>query len=410
MYVQRQLEPALLSRSLGGYFTDVISVHPLAGLFDTEHDRFGLPVIHHVADGHLFVEGRLRQTKWLRVMPPLNFLLAQFSLMRLLVRLAQETNIEVVRVGDPYYLGIMGIVLARLLNVPLAIRVPFRYDELRRVTGRATMPRLFRFGWVEKRLERLVFPRCELIAGANEDNMRYAVENGGRPEVATVFPYGNLLHPMHWTEPHQRPDADGDLERLGLNHKRFIITISRLERMKRVDQVLEVTAELARLGVDIASVIVGDGSLKEELTQRARALGICDHVVFAGNQTQEWIARVLPRASVIVSPHMGRALAEAALSGLPIVAFDYDWQREIVVNGETGYLVPNGDWRTMALKVEQLLADSELAKELGRQARMRVLRMMAPEVLQAHERRVYAALRDRWSARRSRKVLRTTAQ
>jgi len=355
--------------------------------------------VTEVDAGHVFVEGRVGIARWLNVLPPLNLLCAQISLVRLLLRMARDARIAIVRVGDPYYLGVLGWILARRLRVPLAVRVPFRYDELRRVTGRAVMPRLFRYGWIEKRIERFVFPRCDLIAGANEDNMRYALENGGRPEVATVFRYGNLLHPSHWVEPEDRPDAQGALEPLGLHGRRFVATVARLEPMKRVEEVIRVVAALKRRGSDVRALIVGEGSSRNELGESARTLGVEAEIVFAGTRTQEWIARVLPHAQVILSPHMGRALVEAALSAVPIVAFDYDWQREVVVDGETGYLVDNGDWMAMADRAHALLADPERARAMGARGRAAVAHMMDPDRLMQHERTVYSDLLARWTSK-----------
>jgi glycosyltransferase involved in cell wall biosynthesis len=400
MFRDRQLLQALESRTVGGYFSTVISVHPLAGLFESGDDRYGRPIVTRVDDRQIFVAGRIGLVKWLKVLPPLNFIAAQISLVRLLIRQAQHARISVVRVGDPYYLGIIGWILARRLRVPLAIRVSFRYDEIRRVTGRAAMPRLFRFGWIEKRIEHFIFPRCDLIAGANEDNMRYGLENGGRAEVATVFRYGNLLHPSHWVDPRQRPNADVDLKELGLEGKRFVATVARLEPMKRVEDVIRVVAELVRRGCNITALIVGDGTLREPLLEYSRSLRVERAVVLAGNRNQEWIARVLPRASAIVSPHMGRALVEAALSAVPMVAFDYDWQREVVIDEETGYLVGNGDWRAMAERTQRLLDDPARARAMGAKAREKASAMMDPDALMRHEQAVYSELLTLWANRR----------
>lgn len=400
MFRERHLEQALTSRTIGGYFGTVISVHPLAALFDAGDDRYGPPRVTKLDESHVFVEGRLGVAKWMNVLPPLNLLLAQATLFRLLLRMASDAGVSVVRVGDPYYLGLMGWMLARQLDVPLAVRVPFRYDEIRRITGRAVMPRLFRFGWIEKRIERFVFPRCDLIAGANEDNMRYAIENGGRPEVATVFRYGNLIHPSHWDDPRRRPDPERDLEEIGLRGKRFVATVSRLESVKRVEDTVRVVSELAKRGVDVYGLIVGDGSRKEHLVELARSVGIADRVVFSGNRSQEWIARVLPRAAVIVSPHMGRALVEAALAAVPIVAYDYDWQREVVADDDTGYLVANGDWLAMAERTDRLLNDPDRAKAMGENARAKVAGMMDPDALVRHEQAVYSELLAGWAGRR----------
>jgi glycosyltransferase involved in cell wall biosynthesis len=97
---------------------------------------------------------------------------------------------------------------------------------------------------------------------------------------------------------------------------------------------------------------------------------------------------------------MGRALVEAALGAVPIVAYDYDWQREVVTDDETGYLVGNGDWMAMADRTECLLRNPAAARAMGDNARATVARMMEPDRLMRHEQTVYSDLLARWTARR----------
>jgi len=399
MFRERRLERALESRKLGGYFDRVISVHPLAGLFESGDQRFGAPVISQLDESHLFVEGKIGTSRIWRFLPPLNLFLSQIGLIRLMLRTAREARVDVVRIGDPYFLGLLGWLLAKRLRVPLAIRVCFRYDEIFRATGKPVMPRIFGFRWVEKLIERFVFRRCDLIAGANEDNKCYALENSGRPEVATVFRYGNLIHENHWQEPALRANADRELAKLGLTDRRFMATVARLDPMKYVESVIRVTAELTQRGHRIKALIIGDGVLRSELESLAATLGVKDAVIFAGNCTQEWIATVLPRATVIISPHMGRGLTEAALAGVPIVAYDYDWQREVVVDGETGYLVPHKDWMSLSDKTEHILTHPESGRKMGKNAREKILKMMNPERLERHEQTEYSKLLKRFSTK-----------
>lgn len=400
MFRGRQLEQALESRKLGGYFDRVISVHPLAGLFESGDERFGEPVITQLDQKHVFVEGKIGGSRIWRFMPPLNFLLAQVRLARLLLRMAREAKVDVVRIGDPYYLGLMGWVLAKLMKVPLVVRVCFRYDEIFRVTGKPVMSSLFGFRWVEKIVERFVFQRCDLIAGANEDNKCYALENGGESDVATVFRYGNLLHADHWQEPTMRASADSQLAELGLKDERFMATVTRLDPMKYVEDVIRVAAELLRRGHSVKALIIGDGTLRKELENLAATLGAGNAVIFAGSRSQEWIATILPRATVIVSPHMGRGLTEAALAGVPIVAYDYDWQREVVEDGQTGYLVSHKDWVGLSDKTEDILTNPVSGRKMGENARKKMLEMMNPERLERHEKDEYSKMLKRYSMKR----------
>lgn len=172
----------------------------------------------------------------------------------------------------------------------------------------------------------------------------------------------------------------------------FLATVSRLEKMKQPEQNLLVLKKLHELGQKINFVFIGDGSMRSSLQDMARELGLANYVFFAGNRQQEWIAKVLPQARLVLSPHMGRALTEACLAGVPIVAYDYDWQGEIIRSDETGELVPNGDWQEMALQSVHLLTNRELANRLGRAARTLAMEMMAPEALVDIEVRAYEKL------------------
>ena len=59
MFKERLLEQALERCKLGGYFAKVISVHPLAGLFESGEGQFGGSVVTHFYDGHVFLVGEI---------------------------------------------------------------------------------------------------------------------------------------------------------------------------------------------------------------------------------------------------------------------------------------------------------------------------------------------------------------
>lgn len=395
MFRERQLEQALESRKLGGYFGNVISVHPLAGLFETGDRRYGRPVVTKLDEGHVFIEGKIGISPRLAFLPPLNLFLAQVCLVRLLFRMAKGAGVSIVRVGDPYYLGSLGWLLARGLRVPLAIRACFDYDLLCKTTGKPVFPRLFHFRTIEKWIERFVFPRCALVAGANQNNLDYAIANGAKPGSGVVFRYGNLIHRKHFSEPGARTDGRTLLDDIGIVGD-VLVTVSRLEAMKQPEQNLMVLKALRDSGYDVDFLFIGDGSQRSRLVAMANKLELTEHVFFAGNRSQEWIASVLPQAKLVLSPHMGRALTEACLAAAPIVAYDYDWQGEIIRSGVTGELVPNGDWREMARRAAGLLDNPAYAVRLGQGARRAAMAMMDPAVLDGIEVSAYEALFAKW--------------
>ena len=120
--------------------------------------------------------------------------------------------------------------------------------------------------------------------------------------------------------------------------------------------------------------------------------GISEYIKFAGNCKQKFIANILPHSSVILSPHMGRGLTEAALSGVPVVGYDYDWQREVIIDNATGYLIEHENWIAMSDAVEHLLTNHKIAKKFGDNLRNHISEMMNPENLNNHEKNCYSSI------------------
>ena len=386
---ERNLWSAVQSRSLDNYFSFVISVHPLAGIADQTNPSYGIYKEYAIDKNHILIEGTLGVSKIFNFLPKFNFAISQFLFLIKLLIIAKKYQVDVVRIGDPYFSGIVGYILKKTLNIPLVIRVPSRYDNVYLATNKPVMPGLFKTRAFEKKIEKFVFKKADLIAGANLDNMNYAIENGASEKKCTVFRYGNLLDKCHWIVPEDRPIASSILESIGLVDVPFIATVTRLESIKYVDHILYTVHELKKRKILIHALIIGDGSLRKNLEELAISLEINDLIIFAGNRTQNWISVILPHSKIILSPHMGRGLAEAALSGTPIVAYDNDWQREVIINEETGFLVEDKNFLKMADCAEILLNNKILAKDLSKNARSHIESMMNPEALNAHEIKSY---------------------
>ena len=391
---ERQIEESVTCRDLDGFFAHVWSVHPFATLVTSDRwgPRYGKPEAYELAPRHTIIEAKVGRFGWLRWAFPLNFLLSQVDLFARLRGLIRREKISVIRAASPLYVGLFGWLLGRSTGIPLVVRVGGNHDKFFQTTGRPIEPRLMRSRRVEKRVERFVFSRANLVAGANQDNLDFALANGARPERSTLFRYGNLVDSRHFVPPAERDPEGPLLGELGVERDKFLLYVGRLEPIKQADHVLEVLAEVRRRGFDVKAVLAGDGTIRAELEQHARRLGIADRVVFAGNVGQAGLAQLYPAAAVIVSPHTGRALTEAALGEAPVAAYDVDWQSELIETGVTGMLVPHGDVTALADATAQLLADPHTATRLGANLRRRALDMFDPKALDEHERSEYRKL------------------
>ena len=83
---------------------------------------------------------------------------------------------------------------------------------------------------------------------------------------------------------------------------------------------------------------------------------------------------------------------ESALCAAPIVAYDLDWQGDLIRTGKTGELVPYREPVAMAEAVLRLLELPEYARSMGRGARDHALELLDPKRLNDHERAEYAKL------------------
>ena len=128
---------------------------------------------------------------------------------------------------------------------------------------------------------------------------------------------------------------------------------------------------LGRLPSDLAfeAVLAGGDGMKAALEDRVATLGLRDRVRFPGRLSHAEVVSMLADLDVFVMPSRreawGVAAAEASASGLPVIATRVGGIPEIVVDGETGILVPPDDADALALALARVIADPGLRARLG---------------------------------------------
>ena len=92
---------------------------------------------------------------------------------------------------------------------------------------------------------------------------------------------------------------------------------------------------------------------------------------------------------------LARALPQALLSGKPAVSFDVDGAREVVINDETGALIPAKDVRQLTSALIRLAKDSDLRKKLGEEGQRRMKTIFPHQVMTKRLREIYQEVLDR---------------
>jgi glycosyltransferase involved in cell wall biosynthesis len=354
--------------------------------FDSR-ERYGKIATYSHSPTHTFVEAKFGRFWYLRRFSLLNFILSQIDLIFYLVKLSWGEEDLLIRAEDPRYNGLLGFLLTRMKSLPFVVCSWGNPHSIRKYTGTPLQPRVFRSMKAEVLCERFLMKRANCVLVQNEDNSNYAVLYGAKRKNVKYFRLGNAIHPVHFTDPISRissPEDQAIISYVGYK----VCTVSRLENLKIVNHTLRSFKEMKR-SIDSQLYIFGDGSDRQSLMDLAQELEISDRIQFLGNVDQETLARLLPHMDLVLSPSMGRALTEAALAELPIVAYDIDCHPEIVETGETGLLVKYLDVHAMAQAGDYMLQNPGDAVRMGAAARAWTLDLMNPRKLIEEQRAIF---------------------
>jgi glycosyltransferase involved in cell wall biosynthesis len=166
-------------------------------------------------------------------------------------------------------------------------------------------------------------------------------------------------------------DKGDDVFRIG--------TVKSLYPTYGISYLIEAFAIAMKKGMKNAElIIIGDGKQKCELEKLCRTLKIDDYVRFIGKIPHEnipkWLNTFHVFAALSVFESFGVSIIEASACGLPVVVSDAGGLQEVVIDGETGFIVPKCDPNAAAEKILHLYENSALRNNMGRNGRNFVLK------------------------------------
>jgi len=275
--------------------------------------------------------------------------LAPAGLSRLLCRLVRHLRAHDYTIVHTHnsITGAIGRIAARLAGVPLTIHTihGFHFHE--------NMGRLRRLPFVtaERSLARIT----DVLLCQNREELDEVHRLGLHPRHG-VYHVGNGID-LRRFRPRLAPPR---------NARSVILCVARFEPVKNQGMLLHALAALRARQAPVLW-LVGDGPCRARYAREAQRLGLADRVKFLGYRYD--IPELVAAADVAVLTSLKegipRALMEAMAVGVPVVATDVKGSREVVVDGQTGFLVPLGDTQALAGRLSQLLDSPALRRDLG---------------------------------------------
>jgi glycosyltransferase involved in cell wall biosynthesis len=220
-----------------------------------------------------------------------------------------------------------------------------------------------------------VLRNADVVAVMGSDARGRLIRTGLKPERVVVLPA---------SVDEKRFVAGGD-------HRRWdMVTAVQLIPRKRIHEFLAAVAEVRNSHPDARAAVAGRGPLMDELMEDARRLGIADAVDFLGFVTD--IEQVYSQARVFVMTSqcegLSIAMTEAMAAGVPVIVSGIGEVRDLVVDGENGYIFDLGDVETLVERVNHLLDDEQDWRAMSQNAVAAVRRSSARAFISATNRKI----------------------
>jgi glycosyltransferase involved in cell wall biosynthesis len=257
--------------------------------------------------------------------------------------------------------GILGRIAARLARVPIVVH-----------TLHSLVFHEYQDAWKNQLyivLKRLCAPLTDVLISVNDKTTEGAIAAGiGRSDQYLTIYSGMELQPF--LDVRDALPVEEAKRRLGIPPDAPVVgKVARLFPLKGHEQFFEVAERVARVVPRAHFVLVGNGTLRAELEQLARNLGIAQRTFFTGLVAPDQVPACMQAMDVVVHASLregiARVIPQAGAVGKPVVAFAMDGAPEVIRDGVSGCLVPPRDTAAMTERTLALLGDAQRRQAMG---------------------------------------------
>jgi glycosyltransferase involved in cell wall biosynthesis len=302
-----------------------------------------------------------------------------------LLRLIRSMRPEVVHTHSSKA-GILGRLAARLLKVPVIIHtihgLPFHPYQ-----GRL-------HNWLFIGLEKMAARWTDKLICVADAMRDQAVAAGVAAPAKFITIYSGMEVADFLKESDEGQKVRQDL---GIPLDALVVgKIARLFPLKGYEYVLQAIPQVLAKFPQVRLLFVGDGILREALEKEARQGGFAQNVIFAGLVDPQKIPAYLKAMDVVVHASLreglARVLPQALISGKPVVSYDVDGAREVVLPGKTGWLIPPKSIDELARAIKEALSHPDEARKMGATGRSLFTEKFRSEVMVERIARLYQEL------------------
>lgn len=274
-------------------------------------------------------------------------------------RIAEE-NPDIIHVQDDYI--IPAVTRAAIPGIPVVVTMR-QGVELNAICSANWPPLVARLYRKRLALNLRAFQKASAVIAVS-DTIRDGLKARGI-EAETIY---NLIPLWEYREPTQKTTVD-------------ILAPGRITIYKGFATLVRAMALVATWGLDFRLTIAGEGPELDNVKGLIKTQGLGDKVFITGNVDFTVMADLYRDCDIVVFPtevpeSLGRVSIEAMTMGRPVIASRIGAIPEIVVDGESGLLVPPGNHQDLASAIKRLILDEKMRLAMGRNGRTTIMRKL----------------------------------
>lgn len=338
-----------LERDENGYFDHVYSIH----IFTNKDQHIKLNERHTIIE----FGGKYHSIKKYGFIYLSVILTCFYSFPKIYKMVISEKNC-ILRATEPYIDGLFVYLLGNITGVSYCVSLHADYDKIYEI-NKNLIPMFFGSIKLTKMLGQFVLSHTQMVLPISNYLMQYAIRNGAAPESIRIIPHGVNISKF------QRKPSVQFKNHLGFEGKKLIVYAGRLSKEKYIYDIIESAKNIVNKCPNAIFLLIGDGPEKYALSKLIQEYNLEKNVILMGFLSNENVIEIESIADVNICPLAGFSLIEAGLSGNPVIAYNVEWHSELVINGESGFLIDKGDFDTLADSIMTVFKNPELGKKMG---------------------------------------------
>lgn len=272
--------------------------------------------------------------------------------------LLKKQNIDLISSEDPFIASLAGILISKIFHLPLNIQI--NHDRINNAI------------WLKENKKNFILNLIANLSIRKADSLRVVSERvktnliklGIKEEKIFVIPSLIMADKLLASV-----NTDIRAQYVKKGFKKIILFVGRLSKEKDIPTLLKAFKKILNIHPKTLLLIVGDGPERSSLENLAQDLNIFKNLDFIGPIEHSEINRYYISADIftLTSCHEGSGdvLVEAALLKKPIISTDVGDARNMIIDGESGFIVKVSDIEEVANKVIYLLNNPKYIEDFG---------------------------------------------